>query len=148
MLTAKATEYDKVMGLENGADDYIPKPFGMMELSARIKALLRRASRNGLSEYEIGPLYVCPAKHIVRVGGKDVVLTRKEYELLCQLLENGDIVLTREQILTRIWGYSFDGESRTVDVHVRKLRQKLGEAGDLIETVRGIGYKIRGQNDA
>ncbi|MGN0383428.1 MAG: response regulator transcription factor [Eubacterium sp.] len=143
MVTAKASEYDKVKGFECGADDYIPKPFGMMELVARVKALLRRAEySNKESEYNIGDLYVCPAKHIVKVAGKDIVLTLKEFEMLCLLLENRDIVLSRDQLLNNVWGYSFDGENRTVDVHIRTLRQKLGEAGDIIKTIRGLGYKI------
>ncbi|MDO4318666.1 MAG: response regulator transcription factor [Lachnospiraceae bacterium] len=144
MLTAKASEYDKVLGLDLGADDYIPKPFGMMELIARVKALLRRTETGGEEqEYTIGSLYVCPEKHIVRVAGEDVTLTLKEFELLCMLLKSGDRVLTRDRLLNEIWGYSFDGENRTVDVHIRTLRQKLGEAGECIETVRGIGYKLR-----
>ena len=134
MLTAKSSEYDKVVGLNEGADDYLAKPFGMMELVARIKALLRRTEEDAKRspEYTHGNLYVCPAKHIVRVNGEEVSL----------LLENSGIVLTRDVILNKIWGYRFDGESRTVDVHIRTLRQKLGSAGDIIETVRGIGYKI------
>lgn len=144
MLTAKTSEYDKVLGLDLGADDYIPKPFGMMELIARVKALLRRTETGGEEqEYTIGSLYVCPEKHIVRVAGEDVTLTLKEFELLCMLLKSGDRVLTRDRLLNEIWGYSFDGENRTVDVHIRTLRQKLGEAGECIETVRGIGYKLR-----
>lgn len=144
MLTAKTSEYDKVLGLDLGADDYIPKPFGMMELIARVKALLRRTETGGEEqEYTIGSLYVCPEKHIVQVAGEDVTLTLKEFELLCMLLKSGDRVLTRDRLLNEIWGYSFDGENRTVDVHIRTLRQKLGEAGECIETVRGIGYKLR-----
>ena len=143
MLTAKGSEYDKVLGLDSGADDYVPKPFGMIELMARIKALLRRTDESDVpSEHTLGSLYVCPSKHIVKVDGQNVALTLKEFEMLCLLLDNHDIVLTRDQILNRVWGYSFDGESRTVDVHIRTLRQKLGHAGDYIETVRGIGYKI------
>lgn len=144
MLTAKSSEYDKVVGLNEGADDYLAKPFGMMELVARIKALLRRTEEDAKRspEYTHGNLYVCPAKHIVRVNGEEVSLTRKEFDLLYLLLENSGIVLTRDVILNKIWGYRFDGESRTVDVHIRTLRQKLGSAGDIIETVRGIGYKI------
>lgn len=143
MLTAKGTEYDKVVGLDMGADDYIPKPFGMMELLARVRALLRRSGNPGAAaEYTVGCLYVAPARHIVRVSGADVQLTLKEYEVLRMLLENQDVVLTRDRLLSEVWGYSFDGESRTVDVHIRTLRQKLGRAGDLIETVRGVGYKI------
>ncbi|MGI6254165.1 MAG: response regulator transcription factor [Acutalibacter sp.] len=144
MLTAKDSEYDKVLGLDSGADDYVPKPFGMMELMARIKALLRRAAPQETQEkdYSVGSLYVSPARHQVKVDGKEVALTLKEFELLCFLLENDGMVLTRDKILARIWGYDFDGETRTVDVHVRTLRQKLGECGSLIETVRGVGYKI------
>ena len=125
-------------------DDYVPKPFGMMELMARIKALLRRTSPDGSQErdYTLGKLYVSPSRHLVKVDGKEIALTLKEFELLCFLLENDGMVLTRDKILARIWGYDFDGETRTVDVHVRTLRQKLGECGSLIETVRGVGYKI------
>ena len=144
MLTAKDSEFDKVLGLDSGADDYVPKPFGMMELMARIKALLRRTSPDGSQErdYTLGKLYVSPSRHLVKVDGKEIALTLKEFELLCFLLENDGMVLTRDKILARIWGYDFDGETRTVDVHVRTLRQKLGECGSLIETVRGVGYKI------
>lgn len=150
MITAKDSEYDKVVGLDLGADDYVPKPFGMMELIARVKALLRRTEvKESEKDYTIGNLYVCPSKHIVRVDGKDVVLTLKEFEILCMLLKSGDIVLTRDTLLNEIWGYSFDGENRTVDVHIRTLRQKLGTAGEYIKTIRGIGYKIGGnQNEA
>ena len=145
MLTAKGSEYDKVIGLEAGADDYIPKPFGMMELIARVKALLRRTSDAPAPEtYQAGCLTVCPQRHLVEVDGTAVALTLKEYELLCMLLKNRNMVLTRDRLLNQIWGYSFDGENRTVDVHIRTLRQKLGKAGDLIETVRGVGYKIGG----
>ena len=144
MLTAKGSEYDKVVGLDNGADDYIPKPFGMMELISRVKALLRRTEKDGASrDYTVGNLYVCPQKHIARVDGEDIVLTLKEFEMLCYLLENIDVVVTRNQLHNRIWGYGFDGESRTVDVHIRSLRHKLRSAGDMIDTVRGVGYKIK-----
>lgn len=141
MLTAKGSEYDKVIGLDSGADDYIAKPFGTMELISRIKALMRRTRRDTRTEYSFGALCVNTSKHTVTVNGADVQLTYKEFELLCYLLENIDSVLTREKILSRVWGYDFDGESRTVDVHIRTLRQKLGDAGRMIETVRGIGYK-------
>ena len=145
LVTAKDSEYDKVIGLESGADDYLAKPFGMMELLARVKALLRRAEpQKQEKEYTVGSLYVCPAKHRVRVSGQDVSLTYKEFALLCLLLENDGVVLTRDRLLNTIWGYAFDGENRTVDVHIRTLRQKLGAAGDCIETVRGIGYKMGG----
>ena len=143
MLTAKSSEYDKVVGFDCGADDYVAKPFGMMELIARIKALLRRTPKDSdEKEYTIGPLYVSPARHKVKVDGEKIVLTLKAFEMLCYLLENRGIVKTRDQILNKIWGYSFDGESRTVDVHIRTLRSKLKSAAYLIETVRGIGYTI------
>jgi len=145
MLTAKGSEYDKVIGLDSGADDYIAKPFGTMEMISRVKALLRRTASDKETEYSIGELYVNPSKHIVKNGDTEVQLTLKEFELLCCLLENAGNVLTREKLLGKIWGYSFDGESRTVDVHVRTLRAKLGKCGDLIETVRGVGYKISGK---
>ena len=142
MLTAKGTEYDQVIGLDYGADDYIPKPFGMMALIARIKAVLRRsAPSEEEQEYVLGDLYVNPTRHIVRVGKEPISLTLKEFELLCLLLEHQGVVFTRDRLLNHIWGYAFDGESRTVDVHVRHLRQKLGECGKYIETVRGIGYR-------
>ena len=146
MLTAKSTEYDKVMGLDAGADDYMTKPFGAMELVARVKALLRRAEpvKDG-KEYRVGSLLVNPDKHIVRAEDSDVILTLKEFQLLCYLVKNQGNVMTRDQILQEIWGYEFDGENRTVDVHIRTLRSKLGAAGDLVETVRGIGYRIGGK---
>ncbi len=145
LLTAKGTEYDKVIGLDSGADDYVTKPFSMMELIARIKALLRRTeSPTSGKEFSVGPLYVNPKKHIVKADGKEVTLTFKEFELLCLLIESPGTVYTRDDILRRIWGFEFDGESRTVDVHIRTLRTKLGASGELIETVRGLGYKIGG----
>lgn len=142
MLTARGSEYDTVIGLDSGADDYIPKPFRMMELISRIRALLRRSEDHGAEEYQAGNLYVCPARHVVTVDDKKINLTLKEYEVLCLLLKNSGTVLSRTQLLNQVWGYEFDGESRTVDVHIRTLRQKLGTAGDLVETVRGVGYKI------
>ena len=142
MLTAKSSEYDTVVGLDSGADDYIPKPFRMMELISRIRALLRRTEDEGAEEYQIANLYVCPSRHVATVDKQNVNLTLKEYEVLCLLLKNGGAVLSRTQLLNQVWGYEFDGESRTVDVHIRTLRQKLGSAGELVETVRGVGYKI------
>ena len=142
MLTARGSEYDTVIGLDSGADDYIPKPFRMMELISRIRALLRRSEDHGAEEYQAGNLYVCPARHVVTVDNTKINLTLKEYEVLCLLLKNSGTVLSRTQLLNQVWGYEFDGESRTVDVHIRTLRQKLGTAGDLVETVRGVGYKI------
>ena len=145
MLTAKGSEFDTVVGLDSGADDYIPKPFRMMELISRVRALLRRSEDNGAEEYRMENLYVCPGRHEVTVDQEPVNLTLKEYEMLCLLLKNSGTVLSRTQLLNQIWGYEFDGESRTVDVHIRTLRQKLGPAGDLVETVRGVGYKISGK---
>ena len=148
LVTAKDNEYDKVIGLDSGADDYVTKPFGMMELLARVKALLRRTEgHQQTEEYTVGALFVCPDKHIVQVGGEDITLTHKEFSLLCLLLRNREHVLTRDRLLNEIWGYAYDGECRTVDVHIRTLRQKLGDAGDCIETVRGIGYKIGGRSN-
>ena len=141
MLTAKGTEYDKVLGLDAGADDYLAKPFGMMELLSRIRALLRRTQQE-TDTYRCGVLAVDQARHTVTVNGREVVLTQKEFEVLCLLLKNRGQVLSRERLIEDVWGYAFTGESRTVDVHVRTLRQKLGEAGAYIETVRGYGYKI------
>ncbi len=145
MVTAKGTEYDKVIGLDTGADDYVTKPFGMMELVSRIKAVLRRS--NAASEknvFQLKGVVLDPQKHEVTVDGKPVVLTLKEFELLECLMRNQNIVLSRDRLLEEIWDYGFDGETRTVDVHIRTLRQKLGDKGDLIETVRGVGYRIGG----
>lgn len=145
MLTAKSAEYDVVKGLDMGADDYISKPFGMMELVSRIKAVLRRTK--SLEEKEIlqaGNIVIDLKKHQVKVEGEEILLTLKEYELLKRFLKNQDIVLTREQLLEDIWGYDFVGETRTLDVHIRTLRQKLGTSGDWIQTVRGVGYRLGG----
>ena len=141
MLTARSSEFDKVTGLDSGADDYSAKPFGMMELLSRIRALLRRTETTE-EQFRAGDLTVIPAKHIVRVGERDVTLTQKEYEMLCLLIRSKGKVFSREQLIESVWGYAFTGETRTVDVHVRTLRQKLGDAGECIETVRGYGYKI------
>ena len=144
MLTAKNSEYDTVLGLDSGADDYIAKPFRMMELLSRIRAVLRRTEKKKENtEYQFGFLYVCPSRHVVEVKGEPVSLTLKEFEILCLFMANQGVVITRSQLLDQVWGYAFDGESRTVDVHIRTLRQKLGDAGEYIETVRGIGYKMR-----
>lgn len=143
MLTAKDSEYDKVLGLDNGADDYVTKPFGMMELVARIKAILRRVEKvEDIKSYIEGNVTLNPGSHQVKVNDEKIILTLKEYEVLLTLMENKGKVFTRDQLLNKIWGYEFDGESRTVDVHIRTLRSKLGEAGDIIETVRGVGYRI------
>ncbi|WP_461811128.1 response regulator [Faecalimonas sp.] len=148
MVTAKGSEYDKVIGLDTGADDYMTKPFGMMELVSRIKAVLRRTTRiKEETTYQVDNLVIDVEKHKVKVDGKSVSLTLKEFELLEKLMKNRYIVLTRDRLLEEIWGYDFTGETRTVDVHVRTLRQKLGSAGELIETVRGVGYRIGGDNE-
>lgn len=137
MVTAKGAEYDKVVGLDGGADDYVTKPFGMMELVSRIKAVLRRTKKEKEEgQYSVGNLSMDLKKHVVFVDGKQVTLTLKEFELLGRLVQNHNIVLTRDRLLEEVWGYDFDGETRTVDVHVRTLRQKLGSAGDMIQTVR------------
>lgn len=143
MLTAKSSEYDKVVGLDSGADDYLSKPFGMMELVARIKALLRRSSsRKNETELSFKNLVLSSEYHYVKVNGESISLTSKEFELLYLLMKYPGKVFTRDELLDRIWGYEFDGESRTVDVHVRSLRVKLKECGEYIETIRGFGYKL------
>ena len=132
-----------MVGLDGGADDYIPKPFGMMELVSRVRALLRRTEpEKRVDSCEAGAIHVDLNRHVVMVDGQIVNLTFKEFELLCYLIENKGMVLTRDQLLSKIWGYDFDGETRTVDVHIRTLRQKLGEASRCIETIRGVGYKL------
>mgnify|MGYP005752762945 FL=1 len=141
MVTAKEAEYDKVRGLEAGADDYITKPFGMMEFLARVKAVLRRTKRQE-DQYQYQGLKIDVKRRQVWDGERGVELTLKEFELLRYLMKNQGIVLTREQILEKIWGYEYYGETRTVDVHIRTLRQKLGDSGKWIETVRGVGYRI------
>lgn len=145
MVTAKGAEYDKVKGLDLGADDYVTKPFGMMELISRIKAVLRRSRKNDLKNSEVlslAGIEIDMKKHEVKADGKVVNLTLKEYELLKHLMSSPNIVMTRDALLEDIWGYDFDGETRTVDVHVRTLRQKLGDSGEKIETVRGVGYRM------
>lgn len=142
MMTARNAEYDRVIGLDAGADDYISKPFGMMELTARVRALLRRAADAGAGEYRLGALSVSPEKHEARLDGREIVLTNKEFALLCLLLENSGRVLTRDVIMDRVWGRDYDGENRTVDVHIRSLRAKLEAEGGRIQTVRGVGYKM------
>ena len=145
MLTAKNTEYDRVVGLDSGADDFISKPFGMMELVARVRAVLRRTEQKPETEdYQVGDLFVIPQRHVVRVAGEEVPLTNKEFELLCLLLEHQGMAMTRDAIMDGVWGQEFSRENRTLDVHVRTLRTKLGAAGHYIETVRGVGYKIGG----
>lgn len=150
MITAKGSEFDKVTGLDMGADDYIAKPFGMTELVSRVKAVLRRYEKTSAGEkkeaYSIGNLYVNPNKHIVKISGEDVELSFKEYQLLMLLLEADGKVVKREVLLTKIWGEFYD-ESRTLDVHIRKLRIKLENAGIKILTVKNVGYRLGGAED-
>lgn len=152
MLTAKSAEIDKVFGLENGADDYLTKPFGVMELAARIKALLRRASRtsaeSALNKLTAGGITVNTSLREVSRDGQQVELTLKEYELLLYLLKNRSRVVSREELLTKVWGIDFVGETRTLDMHIGTLRKKLSDDADnahLIKTVRGIGYRFIGE---
>ena len=143
MLTAKNTEYDRVEGLDAGADDYISKPFGMMEMVARVRAVLRRTENRTTScAYRFGRLYLSPERHEVRVADVPITLTYKEFMLLKLLVENRGLVLTREILLDRIWGLGAERENRTLDVHIRTLRAKLGEAGSYIQTIRGVGYRF------
>ena len=143
MASAKGEEYDKVIGLDLGADDYLAKPFGMMEMVSRIKAVLRRSEvTNKKQELRNGPIYLNNIKHIVIVYGKEIELTLKEYELLLLFMNNIGIVFTREHLLASIWDSNFVGESRTIDVHVGTLRNKLGNFGSCIKTLRGVGYKM------
>ncbi len=147
LLTAKDSEYDKIKGLDIGADDYVAKPFGVMELVARIKAVLRRTvpekEEKEESTLTFLELQINKKRHEVHVANEKIILTRKEFEMLLFLVEHKDMVVTRDQFLNAIWGYDFDGENRTIDVHVRALRQKLGQCGNCIETVRGVGYKFK-----
>ncbi len=144
MLTAKSAEYDKVIGLDTGADDYVTKPFGVMELVSRVKAVLRRSGRKEHKPQNmvLDDIHLDRERHTVTVGGQPVELTYKEFELLDYLMRNQGIVLSREKLLEVVWNTDYEGESRTVDVHIGSLRQKLGESGRKIQTVRGVGYKM------
>ena len=143
MLTARAAEYDKVKGLDLGADDYITKPFGVMELISRVRAVLRRTSSEPAhSSLRCKGVELDEERRTVTANGRPVALTFKEFELLALLMHNEGLVLTRERIMERVWGFDYEGESRTVDMHIKTLRQKLGECGELIRTVRGVGYKL------
>ena len=148
MATARGEEYDKITGLDSGADDYLVKPFGMMEMVSRVRAVLRRAG-GGESERErqlvLGSLTLDPSSHTVSVNGESVALTLKEFELLRTMMAKPGVVFTRDRLLSEVWGTDYDGETRTVDVHIRTLRQKLGEAGSMIGTVRGVGYRMEAQ---
>ncbi|MDO4566625.1 MAG: response regulator transcription factor [Oscillospiraceae bacterium] len=148
LATAKGAEFDKVTGLDGGADDYLVKPFGMLEMVSRVRAVLRRASRGGEeSVLKLGSLEMDLTRHKVVSGGREAALTLKEFELLKALLSRPGRVFTREGLLMQIWGMDYDGETRTVDVHIRTLRRKLGENGDMIATVRGVGYKLEERHD-
>ena len=142
MVTAKSTEIDKVKGLDNGADDYMTKQFGVMELVSRVKALLRRTQQEEIKELVLDSLVINNEKHEVTIDGKNVELTFKEYELLSLFVRNKGIVLRRDIIMDRVWGTDYEGESRTIDMHVKTLRQKLGSYGNRIRTVRNVGYVI------
>ena len=148
MLTAKDTELDKVRALDGGADDYLSKPFGMMEMVSRTRALLRRAGRDSeaaeSSCYSAGAVSVRPERREATLDGEELSLTMREFDLLSFLIKSPGVVFSRETLLQRVWGWDFDGGSRTVDVHVQQIRAKLGDASDLIETVRGVGYRLRG----
>ena len=148
MLTAKGTEFDKVSGLDAGADDYLAKPFGMMEMVSRTRALLRRAGREQphaeSQSLAAGELMLWPERREATIEGRELSLTMREFDLLEFLMRSPGVVFSRETLLQRVWGWDFDGGSRTVDVHVQQIRAKLGERSDLIETVRGVGYRVRG----
>ena len=146
MATAKGTEMDKIQGLDTGADDYLVKPFGVMEMVSRIKAVLRRCEPDEKEEMlSIGEITLSDKEHLVTVNGEKVVLTFKEFEILKLFMSNPGIVFSRDKLLSEVWGIDYLGESRTVDMHIKTLRQKLGDAGSLIETVIGVGYKMEGK---
>lgn len=148
MATAKGTEYDKVIGLDLGADDYLAKPFGMMEMVSRVKAVLRRAYKDEKTDIvAVGKLTLNPQTHTVRADGEKVILTLKEFELLHKFMRHPGRVYSREQLLSDIWGAGYVGETRTVDVHIGTLRTKLGECGEYIDTVRGVGYRLEEKNN-
>lgn len=148
MATAKGTEYDKVIGLDLGADDYLAKPFGMMEMVSRVKAVLRRAYKDEKTDIvAVGKLTLNPQTHTVKADGKKIILTLKEFELLHKFMRHPGRVYSREQLLSDIWGADYVGETRTVDVHIGTLRTKLGECGEYIDTVRGVGYRLEEKNN-
>lgn len=142
MITAKTSEIDMIKGLDDGADDYIKKPFSIMELISRVKAILRRTSSEDAKQLQLDELRLDHDRHVVWIEEKNIELTFKEYELLRLLMNNVGVVMTRENIMIRVWGTDFEGESRTVDMHIKTLRQKLGDMGARIKTVRNVGYVI------
>ena len=141
MLTAKDSEVEKIIGLDSGADDYVTKPFSVMELMARVRAQLRRYEQPVSNKISLGSISINTDTREVFVNGEEVKLTFKEYELLVFLVENGNKVVSRDELLNKIWGYEYTGETRTIDIHIKTLRQKLGTAGDYIKTIRGMGYR-------
>ena len=146
MATAKGTEMDKIQGLDTGADDYLVKPFGVMEMVSRIKAVLRRCEPDEKEEVlSIGEITLSDKEHLVTVNGEKVVLTFKEFEILKLFMQSPGIVFSRDKLLSEVWGVDYLGESRTVDMHIKTLRQKLGDVGSRIETVIGVGYKMEGK---
>ena len=146
MATAKGTEMDKIQGLDTGADDYLVKPFGVMEMVSRIKAVLRRCESDEKEEVlTVGEITLSDKEHLVTVNGKKVALTFKEFEILKLFMQSPGIVFSRDKLLSEVWGIDYLGESRTVDMHIKTLRQKLGDAGTIIETVIGVGYKMEGK---
>ena len=149
MLTAKDSEYDIAKGLDDGADDYIPKPFGILELISRVKAAIRRSRMNGEEKKKetlsSGDINMDVTSHRAYLGDREISLTQKEYALLEYFLTHKGIALSRDKLLTEVWGYNYVGETRTVDVHIRHLREKLGSEGDKIETVKGLGYRFSGE---
>ena len=146
MATAKGTEMDKIQGLDTGADDYLVKPFGVMEMVSRIKAVLRRCEPDDKEEVlSIGEITLSDKEHLVTVNGEKVVLTFKEFEILKLFMQSPGIVFSRDKLLSEVWGVDYLGESRTVDMHIKTLRHKLGDAGSRIETVIGVGYKMEGK---
>ena len=148
MLTAKGSEYDIAKGLDDGADDYIPKPFGILELISRVKAAIRRGRMNGEEKKDTlssGDINMDVTSHRAYLGDREISLTQKEYALLEYFLTHKGIALSRDKLLTEVWGYNYVGETRTVDVHIRHLREKLGTEGDKIETVKGLGYRFSGE---
>ena len=145
LVTAKTTEMDKVKGLDTGADDYLTKPFGVMELIARVKALIRRAGEPETGALTLGPVHLDTARRLVLVNASPVELTYKEFELLHLFLANPGIAFTRDQLFSKVWGETYFGESRTIDTHILTLRQKLGPYGDCIKTVRNVGYRLEGK---
>ena len=148
MATAKGSEYDKIQSLDLGADDYLVKPFGIMEMVSRVKAVLRRCKRSAPSNLlKLDGLVLNPDEHTVAIDGERVILTYKEYELLHLFLSQPGIAFTREQLLSSVWNTEYAGETRTVDMHIRTLRQKLGSYGSLIETVRNVGYRLEVKHD-